>query len=131
MICEAQDFEHSPWKDRGYCEIQKRNIHGALQHVGYAEYAAMPEDVAERYEAAKWADQDELLGAPEKETANTYRERYEKEVAKLSSAVVMLKDLGVPRAEICEKLQINENTYYRMVRNAKNDVEVIDDGDQE
>lgn len=130
LICEAQDFEHSPWKDRGYCEIQKRNIHGALQHIGYAEYAAMPEDVAARYEKAKWADQDELLGAPEKETANTYRERYEKQVAKLSAAVLMLRDAGVDRDTICSKLGITVPTYYRMCQNAKNtDVEVIDDDD--
>lgn len=132
LKCEPQDFDHSQWLDRGYAEIQKRDISGSLQHVGYLRYPPIPEGAAEIYEAAKWHDQDEMLGAPEKEAANTYRERYEAQTAKLSTAILMLKDAGIPRAEICEKLKIPEATYYRMVRNAKSvDVEAVDDDDQE
>ena len=131
LTCEPQEFDHSAYMERGYAGVEKKSSKGELQHVGYLRYHAIPPEAAELYEKAKCADQDEMFGAPEKESANTYRIRYEAQTAKLSAADLMLKDAGIPRTEICEKLGINENTYYRMVRNAKNaDVEVVDDDNE-
>lgn len=129
LDCEAQEFDHSRYLVRGYAGIEKRTISGDFQHVGYLYYPVMTPEGSELYEAAKIRDQDELFGAPEKESASSFRRKYEAQTVKLSAAVLMLKDAGVSRADICERLKIPEATYYRMVRNAK--AEVIDDGDPE
>lgn len=132
IMCEAQDFDHSMYLMRGYAGLWKRKINGEMQHVGYLKYPAIPEEAAERYESAKNGDQDELLGAPEEESGNSYRKKYEGQTVKLSAAVLMLKDVGVSRQEICDRLKISERTYYHMCSAAKNGTpEVIDDDSEE
>lgn len=119
LTCEAQDFDHSAYLLRGYCEIQVKTPVGDLVHVGYGRYREMPPEAAECYESRKLAEQDELFLAPERESGNTYRMKYEAQTAKLAGAVLMLKNLGVTRQEICEKLGISERTYYHMCQSAK------------
>lgn len=131
LTCEAQDFDHSAYLLRGYCEIQVKTPVGDLVHVGYGHYDEMPPEAAESYEARKLAEQDEMFLAPERESANSYRMKYEAQTEKLSSAVLMLKDAGVDRDTICSRLGITAPTYYRMCQNAKNNTTgVIDDDDK-
>lgn len=133
LVCEPQDFDHSPYFVRGYAEMQVKLPGGDLTHVGYCRYSEMPQEAADRYEARKNAEQDEMFLAPERESGSSYRMKYEAQTTKLSMAVLMLKDLGIPRVDICQKLGISERTYYKMVQDAKNtdDIKVVDDGDQE
>lgn len=129
LTCEPQEFDHSPWLERGYAGIEKKTAKG-LQHVGYLYYPPIPPEANELYEAAKNRSQDDMLSAPERESPNSYRIKYEAQTAKLSAAVRMLKDAGVPRSDICSRLGLTEPTYYRLCREAKDtDFEVIDSDD--
>lgn len=132
LTCEAQEFDHHPYLLRGYTSMDVKTPTGEMAHVGYAHYNEIPPDAAKCYEDRKNAEQYEMFSAPERESASSYRSKFEAQTVKLSAAVLMLRDAGVDRDTICSKLGITVPTYYRMCQNAKNtDVEVIDDGDQE
>ena len=54
--CEPMAFEQGGFKQRGYCEVKKKNdITGHMDHIGYAVYDRMPEDVAQEYKETKLA----------------------------------------------------------------------------
>lgn len=60
--CEPMTFSEYGFKQRGYCEVKKKNdITGALELIGYAEYDKMPETVAAEYKSLKSASQEKLF----------------------------------------------------------------------
>lgn len=124
LMCAPFEFEHTGYKERGYCEVHKKTASGKLQHVGYGEYGEMPEDVRRRYEELKERRQEEdLAGHGGRESAGArYKKKYEDMGRRAARAVLMLRDAGVPRDEICSSLGITQDNYYKMCKRAREEV---------
>lgn len=130
FMCAAFEFEHAGYLERGFFELQKKTDTGRLQHVGYGRYRAIPEADLVEYEAYKERYQDrDLSSRGGKESAGAkYKRKYEAMARRSAVAVLMLRDAGVPRDEICSALGISQDSYYKMCKKARE--ETGDYGDQ-
>lgn len=133
LTCESMGFEHTPYKERGFfeCMIRKKasryapksdDIRSRFQHVGYGEYSKMPDEVKNEYESLKDASQTRTLTSNNEEAPGAkYRAKYENQSKRLSRAVLMLHNSGVPKDVIMDELNIkSENTYYGYLKRGKN-----------
>lgn len=120
LTCDSGDFENSPYLERGYFMLQMRQK-TKLRHVGYGTYNPMPAEIAAEYNRYKDESQTRTLSGQDRETnGSKYRAKYETQSKRLSRAVWMLKNAGVPKEDIMVELGINsDNTYYDLVKRGK------------
>lgn len=131
ITCEALKFEHSPYLERGYFQLQRRSKEGHLRHIGYGKYPQMPDSIREEYDRYKDESQTRTLTNDRAGDGAKYRAKYEYQSKRLSRAVLLLKEYGVPKDEIMYELGIkSDNTYYGLIKRGKQNGN-IDEGEDE
>ena len=111
LHCEPMTFSKGGFRQRGYCEVKKRNdVTGQMELIGYAEYERMPEDVKEVYTQLKSSSQNKLfedLYSDEEEGPGAkYKKKYEQTEGKLDTAMLRLYEAGVGLDELQEMFGI-------------------------
>lgn len=126
ITCAPCEFEHSPYRERGYFEAAKRDKSGVWRHIGYGRYDAIPPEEKAKYDKVKEESQDKSIKALTDDSNSPgakYRKKYEDQSRRLNKAVWLLKESGVSREDIMETLGISQKTYYNMIeKGKKNDV---------
>ena len=113
LHCEPMTFTEGGFKQRGYCEVRKKNdVTGALELIGYAEYDKMPEDVAKQYKEMKLASQDKLFQDLYGEDADDspgakYKRKYEEAEKKQNRIMLSLYNAGTSIEELQEMFEID------------------------
>lgn len=112
LHCEPMDFTDGGFRQRGYCEVKKKNdVTGVLEHIGYAEYDKMPDDVAETYKALKLSSQDKLFqdlyGEEEEGPGAKYKKKYEDTEKRINAAMLRLYDSGTSVEELQDMFGID------------------------
>ena len=135
LTCAPCEFEHTPYRERGFfeCLVRKKasryhkkksgdTIRDKFQHIGYGEYSKMPAEVNDVYSKCKDASQERAIMSNDGEAPGAkYRAKYENQSKRLSRAILMLYNAGVPKDEIMAELGIkSENTYYGFLKRGKN-----------
>lgn len=104
--CEPMDFTDGGFRQRGYCEVRKKNdITGALELIGYAEYSKMPDDVAAEYKQIKLESQDKLFRDLYGDDADDspgakYKKKWEESEKKQNRVMLRLYNSGTSIEEL-------------------------------
>lgn len=110
--CEPMDFSEGGFRQRGYCEVRKKNdITGALELIGYAEYSKMPDEVAAEYKQLKLDSQDKLFrdlyGEEEESPGAKYKKKWEEAEKKQNKVMLQLYNSGTTVEELQEMFGID------------------------
>lgn len=122
--CEPMSFEAGGYRQRGYCEVKKKNdVTGHMDHIGYAEYSKMPDLVAEEYKRTKLDSQSKLfqdLYSEEDAPGAKYKKKWEEAEKKQNQVMLRLYNSGTSVEELQEMFGIeNRRTLQNRLSKAR------------
>lgn len=127
LTCAPYRFKNSGIIKRGVFELQKKNIYGHMQHVGYGTYDKIPKEEAAIYEALKLRSQETKINEivyGEEKPGQKYKKMYEEQCKKNREAMLCLSQSGVETEHIMQLFGYTDrHQYYNAITKAKQERE--------